>query len=223
MLHVLKLKHMQKQKNSKRTFLPGLIFVPIVFVLILVVIFTTLLSKNSELILMVAPSTATLKIDGHKVNNGTVRLRTGSHTLVISGDGFAEKQIDFEIAKHETKAINTYAGGENGFEYYQKHDSEIDRLALVADDEAKVFINDYRQAKTILEILPLSTAKDYGTKSSTLSQGENCERSYCLKITDDNADLRKDMEEKIFSLGYDSGDYEILYERTDSLEEDDED
>ena len=213
---------MQKQKNSKRTFLLGLIFVPIVVVLVIVVILTTLLAKNAELILLVAPSTATLKIDGHKVASGSIKLRAGSHTLVISGEGFEEKQIDFEIAKHETKSINAYAGNDNNFEYYLKHDTEIDRLALVADEEAIKFINNYRKSKTILELLPIVVAKEYGTKSSTLSRGDVCERSYCLKITDDNADLRKEMEAKIVELGYDPENYEIIYERTDSIEEDDE-
>ena len=219
---MLKLKHMQKQKNSKRTFLLGLIFVPIVAILAIVVILTTILSKNAELILLVAPSTATLKIDGHKVASGSIKLRAGSHTLVISGEGFEEKQIDFEIAKHETKSINAYAGNDNDFEYYLKHDTEIDRLALVADEEAIKFINNYRKSKTILELLPIVVAKEYGAKSSTLSRGDTCERSYCLKITDDNADLRKEMEAKIVELGYNPENYEIIYERTDSIEEDNE-
>ena len=213
---------MQKQKNSKRTFLLGLIFVPIVVILVIVVILTTILSKNAELILLVAPSTATLKIDGHKVASGSIKLRAGSHTLVISGEGFEEKQIDFEIAKHETKSINAYAGNDNNFEYYLKHDTEIDRLALVADEEAIKFINNYRESKTMLELLPIVVAKEYGAKSSTLSRGDACERSYCLKITDDNADLRKEMEAKIIELGYDPENYEIIYERTDSIEEDNE-
>lgn len=213
---------MQKQKNSKRTFLLGLIFAPIVVILVIVVILTTILSKNAELILLVAPSTATLKIDGHKVASGSIKLRAGSHTLVISGEGFGEKQINFEIAKHETKSINAYAGNDNDFEYYLKHDTEIDRLALVADEEAIKFINNYRESKTILELLPIVVAKEYGAKSSTLSRGDVCERSYCLKITDDNADLRKEMEAKIVELGYDPENYEIIYERTDSIEEDDE-
>ena len=195
---------------------------PVVAILVIVVILTTILSKNAELILLVAPSTATLKIDGHKVASGSIKLRAGSHTLVISGEGFEEKQIDFEIAKHETKSINAYAGNDNNFEYYLKHDTEIDRLALVADEEAIKFINNYRKSKTILELLPIVVAKEYGAKSSTLSRGDVCERSYCLKITDDNADLRKEMEAKIVELGYDPENYEIIYERTDSIEEDDE-
>ncbi len=213
---------MQKQKNSKRTFLLGLIFVPIVVILVIVVILTTILSKNAELILLVAPSTATLKIDGHKVASGSIKLRAGSHTLVISGEGFEQKQINFEIAKHETKSINAYAGNDNDFEYYLRHDTEIDRLALVADEEAIKFINNYRESKTILELLPIVVAKEYGAKSSTLSRGDACERSYCLKKTDDNADLRKEMEAKIVELGYDPENYEIIYERTDSIEEDNE-
>jgi 6-phosphofructokinase len=147
-----------------------------------------------------------------------VGLAVGATAILVP-----EKQIDFEIAKHETKSINAYAGNDNDFEYYLKHDAEIDRLALVADEEAIKFINNYRESKTILELLPIVVAKEYGAKSSTLSRGDTCERSYCLKITDDNADLRKEMEAKIVELGYDPENYEIIYERTDSIEEDNED
>ncbi len=215
---MLKYKHMQDKRSSKRTLIPVLILIAVVFTIAIVVLFTTVFSKNSELVVLVAPSTATVRLDGRKIKNGSNPIKSGKHTLEISGDGLETKTIDFEIAKKETKSINAYALGTNGFEYYLEHDEEIERLGLVADGEAASFVKNYEKSKTILELLPLSIAKENGDKSSTLSKGDNCTRSFCLKITDDNADLSAEMKKKIESLGYNPEDYEIQYERTDTLE-----
>ncbi len=212
---------MQKKRTRERKFNPVFLFAPVLALLLCVVILTTILTKNSELVLLVAPSTATVKLDGKKVKNGTLKIHSGSHKLEISGDGLETKTVDFDIAKNETKAINDYALGDGGdFNYYLSHEEEIERLSLVADEEAKDFVAKYNQAKTILELLPIVVSEEHGAKTATLSKGDNCERSYCLKLVNDNADLGSKMEKKLAELGYDINDYEVKNERIDSLEED---
>ena len=218
---MLEYKHMQKERTPIKKFNPVFFALPAIILLFVVVIIATLMTKNAELILLVAPSTATIKLDGKKVESGSIKIRDGSHKLEISGDDLETKTIDFYIAKKETKSLNVYAtSDDNSFDYYLKHDEEIDQLALVADDHAKEFVLDYKRSKTILDILPVVVSEKDGSKTSTLTKGEDCERSFCLKITDDNADLRQKMERKISDLGYDVIDYEIQYERTNSLEGD---
>jgi hypothetical protein len=211
---------MQKKRTRKRKFNPVFLFVPAAIILCSVVILTTVLAKDSELVLLVAPSTATVKLDGRKIKSGTIKIRSGSHKLEFSGDELETKTIDFDIAKNETKSINCYATGAGGnFDYYLGHEEEIERLALVGDDEAKVFVDYYNRTKSILDLLPIVVSEDHGSKTATLSKGEDCERSYCLKLVNDNADLGSKMEKKLAELGYSLGDYEVKIERTNSIEE----
>lgn len=215
---MLKYRHMQKKKNNKLSFNLVLFFVPLLILIGSVVFFTTVLLKNSELILYVVPSSATIKLDGHKIKNGSRSIRAGSHELEISGDGLETKTIEFEVAKKQSKSISAYVKSDNGsFDYYLNHEEDIAALELITDDAAKSFVEDYYHNKTILELLPITIAHEHGDITSTLSEGHECTRSYCLKITDDNAELRAEMEAKIKELGYNPEDYEIQYERTNSL------
>ena len=91
---------------------------------------------------------------------------------------------------------------------------------MMDDEKAIKFVSEYRTAKTITDLLPITIVQDYGEASSKLELGENCTRSYCLKITDSGAELQEKMFEKIKSLGYNPDDYEIQYELLDEEDED---
>jgi len=210
--------------QKKKTFSPKpTLFVAIAAVAIVLVGFiVNHFSKGAELILAIAPSTARVELDGRKISSGCSRIRPGAHELIISGEELESKTINFEISRGQTYSLLVYITSGDDFSYYLKNADEIDRLALVADDAAKEFILNYRKAEGILSLLPLVVANDDASESSTLSRGEECERSYCLEIVDENADMKNQMLKKIKELGYDPEDYEIKYERRDSVEEDSE-
>ena len=191
------------------------------FVLLVLVAFGVWAFRpKAELIVMVAPSKATIRLDGKKIQNGARKVRAGKHTIELSADGLETKTQEFEISANETKSINLYLTGENGdFSYYLNDEEDIKLLALIGDEEATHFISEYYKAKTITELLPLKIVKDYGKSSSKLENGTDCARSYCLKITDSGAVLKDEMFAKIKSLGYDPEDYEIKYELLDDEDE----
>ena len=191
---------------------------------LIVVLFTTIFKKDAELYVLVAPSTATIKIDGHKVKNGRVPIRSGEHKVVVSADGLETKEQSFTISKGETKSLNLYLTGQNNsFDYYKYYPDEIENLSLVADsDEAAKAVSKLRHIVTIRELLPYTIGNDSGRKTTTLSLGTKCSKAFCLKETDENTDMQKQMREEIKSLGYNADDYEIIYERTDTVEAEEE-
>lgn len=192
------------------------------FILIILVTFSVLAFRpNAELIVLVAPSKATILLDGKKIHNGTQAIRAGEHTLKASLNGLETKTQEIELSANETKSVNLYLTGENDdYSYYLKDEEDIDLLAMMDDEKAIKFVSEYRTAKTITELLPITIVQDYGEASSKLELGENCTRSYCLKITDSGAELKEKMFEKIKSLGYNPDDYEIQYELLDEEDED---
>ncbi|MBQ1563839.1 hypothetical protein IIZ81_00580 [Candidatus Saccharibacteria bacterium] len=192
------------------------------FILIILVTFSVLAFRpNAELIVLVAPSKATILLDGKKIHNGTQAIRAGKHTLKATLNGLETKTQEIELSANETKSVNLYLTGENDdFSYYLKDEEDIDLLAMMDDEKAIKFVSEYRTAKTITELLPITIVQDYGEASSKLELGENCTRSYCLKITDSGAELKEMMFEKIKSLGYNPDDYEIQYELLDEEDED---
>lgn len=192
------------------------------FILIILVTFSVLAFRpNAELIVLVAPSEAMILLDGKKIHNGAQAIRAGKHTLKASLNGLETKTQEIELSANETKSVNLYLTGENDdFSYYLNDEEDIDLLAMMDDEKAIKFVSEYRTAKTITELLPITIVQDYGEASSKLELGENCTRSYCLKITDSGAELKEKMFEKIKSLGYNPDDYEIQYELLDEEDED---
>ena len=192
------------------------------FILIILVTFSVLAFRpNAELIVLVAPSKATILLDGKKIHNGARAIRAGKHTLKISLNNLETKTQEIELSANETKSVNLYLTGENDdFSHYLNDEEDIDLLAMMDDEKAAKFVSEYRTAKTITELLPITIVQDYGEASSKLELGENCTRSYCLKIIDSGAELKGKMYEKIKSLGYNPDDYEIQYELLDEEDED---
>lgn len=192
------------------------------FILIILVTFSVLAFRpNAELIVLVAPSKATILLDGKKIHNGARAIRAGKHTLKISLNNLETKTQEIELSANETKSVNLYLTGENDdFSHYLNDEEDINLLAMMNDEKAAKFVSEYRTAKTITELLPITIVQDYGEASSKLELGENCTRSYCLKIIDGGAELKGKMYEKIKSLGYNPDDYEIQYELLDEEDED---
>lgn len=168
---------------------------------------------NAELIIVAAPTEATIRLDSKNIKSGTQYVRAGKHTVVVSLEGLGTKTQEIEIASGETKSINIYLTGEgDDFSYYLKNEEDVDRLELIGDEKALEFVSEYRQTKSITELLPLTIIENYGEASSRLELGKDCERSYCLKITDKDKKLKEQMLSKIKALGFNSDDYEIQYE-----------
>lgn len=209
-------------KDLSRKNLITILSIAAIVVVFLIILLANIFKKDAELIVLVAPSTATIKIDGHKVENGIIPIRSGNHKVEVSANGLEAKTQSFSIEKGETKALNLYLTGENNsFDYYKGYPDEVENLALVAnDDESAKAVSELRQAFMIRELLPYTIGKDSGRKTSTLSLGskEECGQDFCLKLTDENADMRKQMQEEITALGYDASKYKIIYERIDTVE-----
>lgn len=170
------------------------------------------LRPNAELIVVTAPSRATLRLDGKKIQNGARGIRAGKHTLELSQEGLEAKTQEFEISAGETKSINLYL---EDFSYYLQNEEDIKLLGLIGDEKAKQLASDYWAAKSILDILPITLVGDDAETFSRLENGKECERSYCLKITDHGEEMKAKMLEKIKSLGFNPDDYEIQYELVD--------
>lgn len=207
------------QKAKKATFSQKKILVIAVGVLLIVLLMSLIYLKlrpNAELIVVAAPSQATLRLDGKKIQNGARGICAGKHKIELSLEGFETKTQEFEISAGETQSINLYLVGENeDYSHYLQNEEDIKLLGLIGDETAKQVASDYWAAKSILEILPITLVGDDGESSSRLESGEDCARSYCLKITDQGEALKEKMLERIKSLGFNPDDYEIQYELVD--------
>ncbi len=201
-----------KKENKFKTFftkykIPFIALCAVVVIGLGFLIFNLLFPQNSELVVLVAPETARIEIDGKLYKNGVYNLSAGTHFAKISADGFSYTELNFETEGGEPFLLDEALDEIDGT--YTDADYEI--LSLIAESEETVAkVNDRVRAKTFFNRLPITNA-EYAAKISNASGSENCSKNSLCLLVESEADLS---EEKIASLirsyDYDPNDYEII-------------
>ena len=188
----------------------------LIFVTIILVIAALNVHHTSDLEILIAPTSATVTIDGKKYENGTFYLDAGEHTIHIKKEGFVSQDITFDTAT--TSKIYTYLKQtDGGYSWYLDHPEDALILTQIgdylSDEEAKTFSSKHQ----IMNNLPIVYAdydKDYNYTEYRIDGGSfiGCESNFCLKITDTTGGNLESAKQQIRSAGFNPDDYQILYE-----------
>ena len=200
-------------RKKNKVILPiAIISAVIILGLIIFFLIKILTAEKGQITLLVAPEKAEIEIDGKPYTNGLYTLPAGKHFVSISADGFSHSEFDFELENGESFELFEALSEETST--YSDSDYEI--LSLIADDAALINkVNNYRYAKTIETILPL-TFSDYNVTITNKVGNEKCNgKSLCLGITN-LGDLTEDSAVGLLrTKGYDPAFYEIIYSETE--------
>jgi hypothetical protein len=176
--------------------------------------------KPAILSLNIAPSTATIELNGEELHVGAYdNLEPGNYTATIHQDGFESKEISFTLTTGETTTIYEYILSETeGFNYFEKNRSDINTLREIKDnDDVKTFLDKYDKKLAIKQVLPI-LLNDYDPVRARLITGEitdgsnnpKCTYAFCLQVN-----VGKDMEwraKQVVELaGFNYDDYEVIY------------
>ena len=103
--------------------------------------------KSASLLIYVAPSDATISIDGQEYTNGVYRFYPGTITAEIRRDGFEPKTQTLELQNGRVTELFTYLTEEGGnFNWYVSHDEDLSILRQISSDDASLlFLEDYDQ------------------------------------------------------------------------------
>ena len=196
----------------------------IALVIAIVIIISLQLARNARLVVMVAPTSATVKINGIAYTNGTYNLYPGKAKVEISKDGFDKKEYDLEIKAHETATIYAALAQGDDYSWYKTHGKDYEILKLVGDKASYKYIEKTENAKLIVAVLPLKKVEML-TKGKVSSDGKpfhetvitngsadkKCHSVFCLKIKDNtgNDDVAKQL---VNEAGFNFEDYDVIYE-----------
>ena len=176
--------------------------------------------KPAILSLNIAPSTATIELNGEELHVGAYdNLEPGNYTATIHQDGFESKEISFTLTTGETTTIYEYILSETeGFNYFEKNRSDINTLREIKDnDDVKAFLDKYDKKLAIKQVFPI-LLNDYDPVRARLITGEitdgsnnpKCTYAFCLQVN-----VGKDMEwraKQVVELaGFNYDDYEVIY------------
>lgn len=208
-------------KRSRLTlFLSGLALLIFLLVLIITAI-ARQLQRTATLEILVTPASATITINNQVYRNGTVQLEPGNYAAVISKDNFVPQTITLDLQPHTTTKLYAYLEQSDGsYSWYLDHPDDsllLDRIGdYLTQQEAAAYI----AAWPILADLPIDHIEypagtdRYIEYHVTGGRFPDCQRDFCLKITDVTGGNRQAALQAIQNLGYNPNDYQILYEYT---------
>jgi hypothetical protein len=146
-----------KQLKKNRGFLVALITGAIVLVLVSIAIITGIIDarKTASIDVLVAPKSASVKINGHHYGNGFYKVEPGDFTVVITKDGFEPYEESFSLAAGETKQLAVYlTQTDGGYDWYLQHPEDDLIMTSVGDKQADATAAQMLEQYPILSILP---------------------------------------------------------------------
>lgn len=185
------------------------------FVILMVVSVKSL--RAAKLEILVAPTSAEILIDGEKYQNGIYDgMEEGVYTVKILQDGFNTEEFQIELKSDETTKLYKYLKGNDG--YYENHMEDLEIMRLVSEYEVGLVAQNYLEKYPIMKVLPLVVekyAEDFTEYTWFRIDGgkyDECEKEFCLKITDMSGGNYEKALKMIQKKGFDPDDYKIIYE-----------
>ena len=184
-----------------------------IFSIVLTVVFH---STTREVEILVAPTSATVTINGKSYENGKHRLPSGEVSVHIEKPNFISQDFTFNTNKND-KLYAYLLQTDGTFSWYESHQEDDIIMSAIGSREATKEAATYSDKYPVASQLPIIFAEyddKYNYTEFRIDGGkfENCSSDFCLKVTDTtggNFDIAKELlEEK----GINPEDYEILYE-----------
>ena len=172
----------------------------------------------------VAPSTATITINGQDYRNGIYEVEPGNYTATISADGFTGKSANITVEEGQTAKLATFLPNKSeGMAYFERSAADLNILRTLSDQEAVDFIKSYDKKLSIRDQLPLDASYDMSEVlgipgneiyEQTIYDGSTdsrCSAAFCLLVSGYELSLDA-VRESIADAGYNLDDYEVIYD-----------
>lgn len=148
--------------NSERNYKKPLIAICVVAILVTIGVVIYNIMKSAELSIMVAPSTAVVKIDGKEYTNGQYRFFPKSNVEVeISSPDYQTQTLTIDLLANEVTLLRAVLKDDDGgYSSYLTSEESYEQLKflapLVGDKDLTNLIDLTNKKIAILDILPLN-------------------------------------------------------------------
>lgn len=208
-------------KSFSRRYL--ILIILLIFALIGFLVFF-FVHKTTTVFIHVAPTSATITIDGKNYQNHTyIKLQPGQHHVLISSSNFVSKEFDLTFDGRQTVRLDAYLlSPNNDFSYYETNADDLyflnEYLHHHPDDTAASdFLSKYYKNQSVQDILPLYSHQAQGSYYIFYRTGTpSCARLYCLEIGASSKELINQALTALKEHSYNPDDYEIFYTLDDS-------
>ncbi len=211
------------------------------FLAILVVIGIAIYSstKTAVITFNIAPTDATIMMNGSTYQNGTYKLHPGTYDITISHSDLDQKTFHLDLPSDSSTHLITFLSatdeeGNPSFDFYTLKTNQNSYQALTSiasstnnqttdhDTSAEEFIARMEKTLSIKSILPIkgSVYAVSGVNTSTAgysirnaTDNENCQTITCLLVMYYGEGYKDAVATEIQKAGYNPAGYELIYER----------
>lgn len=215
-------------RNADRNYKPLIITVIIVAILAISGVVVYNLLKSAELSILVAPSTATVKINGKEYTNGQYKFFPQAGVEVeISSPEYQTQTTTIDLLANRTVLLRAVLEDEDGG--YESYLQDYDTYNLIKMLEPEVgstrltdFIKDTEKKISILNILPINentgefykdqhgfivSMDDNAATIQVMPSSDDCGVVNCLEIYESNGNI-ENVRDFLRKKGYNLDDYE---------------
>ena len=207
---------MEKKKLNQKTLTIAGVVVVILLLLIISIYYIYNRINDATINVLVAPSSAKITIDNHTYTNGTYRIPSGKHTVVLSKDDFETIEEEINIKSNETYNYYNYLVYKDGsMGWYADHPDDSGLLETIIPYLGEVEYKSIEQKYPLLSHLPVK--EDYYNDSLTyhykfdISYTIGADNTPIIIITDYTGNNKDRAYEKIRSFNCNPEDYQIRY------------
>ncbi|MBR5408513.1 PEGA domain-containing protein [Candidatus Saccharibacteria bacterium] len=162
-------------KNKKKSIITVIIIVTLLILLSVAfyIIYNTI--NSATLIVRVAPASASIYLDNHRVSNGNIKVTPGEHTLRAQKEGFEEKSIQVSaIADQESNAlIILESNSESTANWYTDHSEDQKLIEEIYSLDFTAASNQITSEYPLINYLPYSIP-DYDINYGTCNDNNFC-------------------------------------------------
>jgi len=180
---VSRLKILLKNIRKDNRFLLATAAIAFVLIVVVIAVTTAIIDsyKTARIDVLVAPKSASVKINGGNYNNGSHRVTPGVFTVVITKDGFDSYEESFSLAAGETKDLAVYlVQTDGGWDWYLTHPEDDMIMTGVGSKQADARAAEMMARYPILRILPYHDSE--GTYDFSISPKFSDEKLVALSI-----------------------------------------
>ena len=142
--------------RNRRILIISLLIGFIILVAVILIVSIYYLRRSATLDILVAPTSATITIDGQTYTNGTYKIEPTSTSATITAEGFTSQEVSLNIIGGETTTLYLYLIPTDGdMNWYLDHPDDMMIVTQIGDLQALATSDAYHTEHPISQVLPI--------------------------------------------------------------------
>lgn len=183
-------------------------------VLTLFLVNKTKTNNGVEVTIKVAPKDSIMLVDGSiKVVNGSNWLQPGMHSIVFKRAGFSENKIQFLVTKTGPNLVLMILkhNSDEGKKYADENKNDFSEIEGLGNEEAARLGKSSSENYPLINKLPIDMRPMYRIDFGVSKKFPGDTSKIAIYIGSNNPTDKFDAVKKIYEMGYDPSDYEVVF------------